>query len=209
MSSRQQSISQNTPAPVTRAISRAARSETPASAILADLATASPVNPSKRAAMAAHLAKYPPRFTFNENDYPGRVIPIRATITDREVNTQITKTMMIPVDKIGRLSRQVMERTWPSSQPPRPIDWLNLEYDPFATKPRISAIVAHLGGDVAPEKCTECDAGKIFHTCRVNPVWLSQKGACTSCPFHGKAKSCSFHPGKSQLPALVLLFAIY
>ncbi|KZZ96881.1 hypothetical protein AAP_00524 [Ascosphaera apis ARSEF 7405] len=102
--------------------------------------------------------------------------------------------MMIPVDKIGRLSRQVMERTWPSSQPPRPIDWLNLEYDPFATKPRISAIVAHLGGDVAPEKCTECDAGKIFHTCRINPVWLSQKGACTSCSFHGKAKSCSFHP---------------
>ncbi|KZZ88079.1 hypothetical protein AAP_05139 [Ascosphaera apis ARSEF 7405] len=85
MSSRQQSISQNTPAPVTRAMSRAARSETPASAILADLATASPVNPSKRAAMAAHLAKYPPRFTFNENDYPGRVIPIRATITDREI----------------------------------------------------------------------------------------------------------------------------
>lgn len=59
--------------------------------------------------MAERFAEYPLRFTFNENDYPGRVMAIRSTITDRNGNCEIAKTLNIPVDSITKLPRQIME----------------------------------------------------------------------------------------------------
>lgn len=172
-----------------RSLSTPARghSETPVHAIADDLHEQSGIDVD-----LDH--QYPRRFKFNPGDFPEGML-VKSSITFRDKTHKATDIIM-DLNLMGPSVIDIIERTWPSSQPPGEIDWFWMARNVTRNRTRYKTLVAHLGGTETSQQCTACVKGKVFNTCRINPLWQSQFGACTSCSWNGYPKSCSFHPGK-------------